>query len=167
MRKVLLPGLVATSIAAMFVLPVAAGQPVGPVDIGSRWELFVDGALIEQMTGQASLRLHHPAPRELSLTFDRPWEGSACGYVTVFRGRELVMNYSTSGAGSIRVEVQNADGRAVPGFSLEEAEIMFGDSLQQPVLWKGGSDVSRLSGKPVRLRFEVKDADLYSIRFRE
>jgi hypothetical protein len=85
----------------------------------------------------------------------------------VFRGRELVMNYSTSGAGSIRVEIQNADGRAIPGFSLESAEIMFGDSLQQAVLWKGGSDVSRLAGKPVRLKFEVKDADLYSIRFRE
>jgi len=85
----------------------------------------------------------------------------------VFRGRELVMNYSTSGAGGIRVEIQDADGHPIPGFSLAEAEVMFGDSLQQPVLWKGGSDVSKLAGKPVRLKFEIKDADLYSIRFRE
>jgi len=27
------------------------------------------------------------------------------------------------------------------------------------------TDVSALSGQPVRLRFELKDADLYSLRF--
>ena len=85
----------------------------------------------------------------------------------VFRGRELVINYSTSGAGSIRVEIQDAEGHALPGFSMAEAELMYGDSLDQLVLWKAGSDVSSLAGKPVRLRIELKDADLYSIRFRE
>jgi hypothetical protein len=34
------------------------------------------------------------------------------------------------------------------------------------VTWKSGSSVAALSGKPVRLRFVMKDADLYSIRFR-
>jgi hypothetical protein len=32
--------------------------------------------------------------------------------------------------------------------------------------WKSGTDVSQLAGKPVRLRFELKDADLYSFQFR-
>ena len=31
--------------------------------------------------------------------------------------------------------------------------------------WKNGSDVSKLAGKPIRLRFVMQDADLYSIRF--
>ena len=35
------------------------------------------------------------------------------------------------------------------------------------VTWKSGADVSALSGRPVRLRFELKDADLYSLRFSE
>lgn len=44
------------------------------VDIGSRLELFVDDALIENMTG-AALRLHPPIPQEVGIVFDRPWKG--------------------------------------------------------------------------------------------
>jgi len=93
-RNVILPGLsLAAGIAVMFALPVAAGQPAEATDIGSRLELFVEGGLIEPLTGEAALRLHHPTPRELSLTFDRPWEGSACGYVTVFRDGDRYRMY--------------------------------------------------------------------------
>jgi hypothetical protein len=31
--------------------------------------------------------------------------------------------------------------------------------------WKSGADLGRFADKPVRLRFVVKDADLYAIRF--
>ena len=31
--------------------------------------------------------------------------------------------------------------------------------------WKNGSDVSSLAGKPVRLRFRLKDADLFAFQF--
>jgi len=34
------------------------------------------------------------------------------------------------------------------------------------VKWSAGTGVSSLAGKPVRLRFELKDADLYSIGVR-
>jgi hypothetical protein len=34
------------------------------------------------------------------------------------------------------------------------------------VHWQSGSDLGTLAGKPVRLRFVLRDADLYSIRFR-
>jgi hypothetical protein len=83
-----------------------------------------------------------------------------------FEGSELEINFSTSAAGSIRVEVQQADGMPVDGFALNDCEEVFGDSLAHVVLWKQGSDVSRLAGKPVRLRFVLKDADLCAIRFR-
>jgi hypothetical protein len=32
-------------------------------------------------------------------------------------------------------------------------------------LWKNNPDLDALSGKPVRLRFVMRDADLYSIKF--
>lgn len=83
----------------------------------------------------------------------------------VFKGKQLVMNYSTSAAGSIQVEVQAADGQPIKGFALADCPEIFGDELQRVVSWKGGSDVSQLAGKPARLRFVMKDADLYSIRF--
>ena len=57
-------------------------MPNTPIDIGSRLELLVDGYLIDRMNG-ASLMLHSPTPQEVSVVFDRPWEGNTCGYVTV------------------------------------------------------------------------------------
>jgi len=77
------------------------------------------------------------------------------------------MNFSTSVAGGIRVEIQDAEGKPIPGFTLADCPEIFGDALQRAVAWKSGPDVSRLAGRPVRLRFVMKDADLYSFRFRQ
>jgi hypothetical protein len=82
-----------------------------------------------------------------------------------FTGAKLELNYSTSAAGQIRVEVQDADGQPLPGLALEECEPIWGDHLARIVQWKRGDEVSAAAGKPVRLRFEMSDADLYSIRF--
>ena len=83
-----------------------------------------------------------------------------------FSGSELVLNYSTSAAGSVRVEIQGPSGDAIPGYALEDAQEIVGDEIERLVAWKAGTDVSALAGKPVRLRFVLKDADLYSLRFR-
>lgn len=83
-----------------------------------------------------------------------------------FEGRELVINYSTSAVGSVQVEIQDAAGRPIEGFTLTQCPEIYGDEIERVVAWAGGSDVSALAGKPIRLRFVMKDADLYSIRFR-
>ncbi len=83
-----------------------------------------------------------------------------------FRGKRLLLNFSTSAAGEIRVEMQDASGHALPGVSLEDAEPLIGNEIERAVSWKNGSDVSRFEGKPVRLRFVIKDADLYSVQFK-
>ncbi len=75
------------------------------------------------------------------------------------------MNFSTSAAGSIQVEIQDATGKPLPGFALEDCPEIYGDRIRQVVGWKQGSDVSILAGKPIRLRFIMKDADLYAIQF--
>jgi len=82
----------------------------------------------------------------------------------VFSGRSLCINYATSAAGSIRVEIQDADGSPIPGYRLEEMDTLFGDELNRPVTWKGSTDVSKLSGRTVRLRFVLQDADLFSLQ---
>jgi len=84
----------------------------------------------------------------------------------IFSGRELVLNYSTSVMGSVRVEVLS-EGNAAPGYALGLCLPLIGDSIEQPVAWTHGTDVGRLAGKPVRLRFVMKEADLFSMRFRE
>src|SRR5206468_3684922 len=82
-----------------------------------------------------------------------------------FTGRVLEINYSTSAAGSIRVEIQDAQGKAIPGFSLAECSEIIGDEIAGVVSWKGGSDLAGLAGQTIRLRFVMKDADLFSLRF--
>ncbi|MBI5832073.1 MAG: hypothetical protein HZB16_07155 [Armatimonadetes bacterium] len=84
----------------------------------------------------------------------------------VFGGRELVINYSTSAAGRVQVELQTSDGDAVPGFALTDCPPIVGDQIEHVVAWKGGSDLSAVAGKALRLRFVMSDADLYSLRFR-
>jgi hypothetical protein len=82
-----------------------------------------------------------------------------------FTGRRLVLNYSTSAAGSVRVEVQDEAGRPLAEFSGGEADEIVGDEITHVVTWKGRNDLSGLAGRAVRLRFILKDADLYSFRF--
>ena len=84
-----------------------------------------------------------------------------------FKGKHLAINYATSAAGSIRVEIQNEQGEPIPNFAAADSREIFGDQLQRTVSFKKGDDLSQLAGKPVRLRFVLKDADLYSFRFIE
>ncbi len=84
-----------------------------------------------------------------------------------FSGRKLILNYATAASGSIRVEIQSLKGKPFPGFSLAEAKELYGDDIAEAYSWKSGGDVSALAGMPVRLRFAMKDADLYSYRFGE
>ena len=131
------------------------------------------------------------APDEISLyATDGYWEGAYTsfrrytlrmdGFVSVqapasggevvtkplkFDGSRLKVNFSTSAAGSVRVEIQDVEGKPIPGFALTDCHVLFGDELDRVVSWEAGADVSGLAGKPVRLRFELKDADLYSLQF--
>jgi hypothetical protein len=101
----------------------------------------------------------------------------------VLEGSELELNFSSSVAGSVRVEVQDAHGQPVPGFRLQDCDEIFGDELEHLVTWRKGhddvltddrkeipnkpSDLSRaLGGQIIRLRFVMKAAELYSFRFR-
>jgi hypothetical protein len=82
-----------------------------------------------------------------------------------FVGRQLLINYSTSAAGSVRVEALEESGEAIDGFTLAQCPDIYGDEIERVVSWEGGSDVAALDGRPIRLRFALKDADLYSMRF--
>jgi hypothetical protein len=84
----------------------------------------------------------------------------------VFDGDKLVINYSTSAAGGIWVEIQDASGQPLEGYAKAECHEIFGDEIQREVVWKRGDNVRRLASTPVRLRFVLKDADLFSFRFR-
>ncbi|MCH2126383.1 MAG: hypothetical protein MK165_16455 [Pirellulaceae bacterium] len=84
-----------------------------------------------------------------------------------FAGKHLNINFATSAGGSVRVEVQSPAGQAIPGFALADCVEMIGDRFKGRVRWKDNSKLGQLAGQPIRLRFVLHDADIYSLRFVE
>ncbi len=81
-----------------------------------------------------------------------------------FSGSRLLLNYSTSAAGSVRVEVRDETGAPLSGYRLADSVELYGDEIEGMARWKEGSDLSPLAGKVVRLRFVMRDADLFALR---
>lgn len=96
-------------------------------------------------------------------------EGEFITRPITFGGDRLEINEATSAAGRIRVEIQESDGTPIPGYTLEESVAIYGDRIRHTVQWGDEedrrADLSALAGKPVRLRFVMQEADLYSIEF--
>ena len=92
--------------------------------------------------------------------------GELVTHPLTFAGDELVVNYSTSAVGSLRVEIQDVSGRPLDGYGLSQCPEIYGDQIERAVAWQQGADVSALAGRPVRLRFVLRDADLYALQFR-
>ena len=84
-----------------------------------------------------------------------------------FTGKTLSLNFATSAAGRVQVELQDAAGKPIKGFSLGDCEELFGDTIDRPVIWTSQSDLAALTGKTVRIRFAIHDADLYAYQFQD
>ena len=82
-----------------------------------------------------------------------------------FDGDSLSLNFSTSAAGEIRVELQGANGEPLPGFSLDECVPIIGNEIDRAVAWSSGASLGDYAGQVVRLRVTLCDADLYAIQF--
>jgi hypothetical protein len=84
-----------------------------------------------------------------------------------FDGSKLVVNFATEENGEVRVALVDANGKPLPGFSAQQCKPLVGDEIAGVVHWKGEGDLSKLAGTAVRLRVEMRSADLYSIQFRK
>jgi hypothetical protein len=91
--------------------------------------------------------------------------GSMLTRPLIFTGGKLLLNVSTSAAGSVRVEVQDSGGKPIDGYEASNCRDIYGDAIERTVKWRSGADVSRLQGKSIRLLFHLKDADIYAFRF--
>ncbi len=85
--------------------------------------------------------------------------------VILLAAKKLVLNYSTSAAGSISVEVRNPAGVPVRGLTHADCIALYGDDLDRDVLWRGGSNLGSLVGKPIALSFRLQEANLFALRF--
>ena len=91
--------------------------------------------------------------------------GEMTTHPITFAGNELTLNFATSAAGGVRVEIQDADGKPLDGYSLSDCDELIGNELDRVVRFKGG-DLAALASQPVRVRFVLHDADLFSFQFR-
>ncbi len=126
---------------ALFLLAASSLVAAEPIDIASRWELFVDEFLVAQKSG-VTHKLHEPIKREIVLTTDQPWEGMTCGYFSVIQdGKKVLMYYRGSSGGSDHSDAQvtcvaeSTDGIHFtrPKLGLIEA----GGTKDNNVMWRG------------------------------
>ncbi len=123
-------------------------------------------------TGPAEMSIYHRSGDRYVLRTDGfisvnagSEEGELLTKPLTFSGSELHLNVSTSAAGSLRVEIQKADGTPIPGYSLKDCVPVYGDEVDRIVSWRGEPDLASLAGQSVRLRFVLRECDLYSFKF--
>ena len=89
-----------------------------------------------------------------------------------FSGSEMHLNMQASlqqwGAGpcEVRIELMEPNHDYINGYEFDNADPITTSGLDHVVSWGGKSDLSSLSGKPIKLRFYFKNAKLYSFQFR-
>lgn len=67
-------------------------------------------------------------------------------------------------AGTLRAELARYPGEPLPGFSIDDSDIITGDHLAHRLTWRNGqADLSALRGTPIYLRFHLQDAGIWSL----
>ena len=122
---------------------------------------------VNQNYAQSTANLHRYSLRlDGFVSVTAPYDGGEM--ITkpfTFSGSMLQVNFNTSAAGSILVEVMDEEGTPLPGYSMKEAQPLIGNEISRDVYWNGDAGLKALEGKVIRLRFVMKDAHLYSIKF--
>ena len=151
------------------------------LSIGSRRELFVDHLLIDHLDNM-HLKLHEPVSGGVALRIDQPWEGKGNFGISVieldgrllmyYRGWALGDADDFNGVACVAESRDNGATWTKPVLNLVKRpdwpdNNIIATEISRVVAWKGGPDVSQLTGRPVRLRFAMKDADLFALRFRK
>ncbi|MDP6118711.1 MAG: hypothetical protein QGF00_10630 [Planctomycetota bacterium] len=66
--------------------------------------------------------------------------------------------------GLVRAELQEQDGKALEGFSLEECDPISVDSFNTIVSWNGKTSLNELANRQIRIRFESENSVLYAFQ---
>ena len=144
--------------------------PNNVITVGDEIWIFLAGLDVSHK--EQSLLESHGARTRAVLRLDGFFSADAAyggGELTtrslIFTGDRLQLNLDTSAGGVVRVEIQGPEGEALPGFAAEDADEINGNYIRVSASWKGSTGVGSLAGRPVRLRFLMRDARLYSFQF--
>ncbi len=89
-----------------------------------------------------------------------------------FSGTQLYLNmqapprFNSSGSCEVQVEILAPNYERIPGFTVDDADVLTTTGTAHVASWNGQSDVSQFLGRAIRLRFYIKSAKLYSFQFR-
>jgi hypothetical protein len=82
-----------------------------------------------------------------------------------FAGSRLELNVDPGAGGSITVELLDENGQPVKEYTREDATPLFVNSVSLPVTWGANASVDKLAGKPIKIRFLMRDCKLYAFQF--
>lgn len=75
------------------------------------------------------------------------------------------MNYKTSVSGFIKIEALDAHNNPLKGREFSDCDYLSGNETDRLVTWKGQSDLGHRDGAAAVLRFKMRSASIYSVRF--
>ena len=100
------------------------------------------------------------------MSIDAPYEGADFNTPAIlFAGDRLEINFEGSAGGWAKIEILDEKNQPIPGFTMREADKVSGNSVAKTVSWTGKSSVAQLKGRPIKLRFVMRDAKLYAFQF--
>lgn len=125
--------------------------------------------VVENYWGEAGSRFRRHSIRiDGFVSVNAPFSGGQISLKPFrFDGSTLSINFATSAAGSIRVQMEDFGGHPLEGFAFDDCHEIVGDEIDRVVHWRNGAAIGAHAGRMVRMRFELKDADLYSFRFQD
>jgi hypothetical protein len=88
-------------------------------------------------------------------------DGTMTTKAFVFVGDTLEVNANAAG-GSITAEALDLEGKVIEGFSKEDCRPIVSDGIRHRLAWKGSDDCHLIQARPIRLRFHMEKAKLYS-----
>ena len=92
-------------------------------------------------------------------------------------GDTVAVNAACRGHGYLRAEILDEAGAVIPGYAAEECEPFRGDAVEHVLRWNGRAELRGRAGAGAgageaaaprfrRIRFLLRDAELYSFRLR-
>jgi hypothetical protein len=81
----------------------------------------------------------------------------------VFEGGKLVVNIKCDGM--TRIAILDENGTEIPGFGMSNCDPIIGNHIRKTVSWSAESDISKLAGKTIKLKFEMVQSKLFAIKF--
>ena len=138
--------------------------PSRPVRIGDELFFYYTGAKFRSKTSAGSFAIHAAVLRLDG--FVSVQAGSEPGTVLtrplVWRGSTLWVN-ADAREGELRAEILDGEGNLLrPGLSLDRSTPVSRDGVRIALGWSGAEDLGELRGRTVRLRFQLRNADLFA-----